>query len=109
MNHTTLALVAVLAAAALAIGMVASPAFAGGYEKRDKYDKKDKYGDSSATITKQINKQKQVLSGFATFGEQDASNCIAVLNGANACREQNTGPGTGPITAPGTPGTEPGT
>ena len=90
MNHTTLALVAVLAAAALVIGAVASPAFA----------------DSSKTITKQINKQKQVLSGFATFGEQDASNCIAVLNGANACREQNTGPGTGPIREP---GTEPGT
>jgi hypothetical protein len=33
MNHTTLALVAVLAAAALVIGAVATPAFAGGYEK----------------------------------------------------------------------------
>jgi hypothetical protein len=97
MNHTTLALVAVLAAAALVIGAVATPAFAGGYEKKDKkYDKKDRYGDSSATITKQINKQKQVLSGFVTFGEQDADNCIAVLNipGANACRDQTTG---GPI------------
>jgi hypothetical protein len=30
MNHTTLALVAVLAAATLVIGAVASPAFAGG-------------------------------------------------------------------------------
>jgi hypothetical protein len=45
MNHTTLALVAVLAAAALVIGAVATPAFAGDYEKRDKYDKKEKYGD----------------------------------------------------------------
>jgi hypothetical protein len=88
MNHTTLALVAVLAAAALVIGAVASPAFAGGHEKRDKYDKK---GDSSATITKQENKQKQVLSGFVTFGSQDASNCIAVANDANACREQALG------------------
>jgi hypothetical protein len=44
MNHTTLALVAVLAAAALVIGTLASPAFA----------------DSSKTITKQVNKQKQV-------------------------------------------------
>jgi hypothetical protein len=82
MNHTTLALVAVLAAAALAIGAfatIASPAFAGG-----------SYGDSSKTITKQINKQKQVLSGFVTEGFQDADNCIAVLNGANACREQGT-------------------
>ena len=36
MNHTTLALVAVLAAAALVIGAVATPAFAGGYGKKDK-------------------------------------------------------------------------
>jgi hypothetical protein len=74
MNHTTLALVAVLAAAALVIGAVASPAFA---------------YDSSKTITKQINKQKQVLSGFVTIGDQDASNCIAVLNipGNDACRQ----------------------
>ena len=75
MNHTTLALVAVLAAA-LVMGAVASPAFA----------------DSSKTVTIQKNKQKQLLSGFVTFGSQDASNCIAVLNGANACRQQDNGP-----------------
>ena len=79
-NHTTLALVAVLAAAALVVGTLASPAFA----------------DSSKTITKQINKQKQVLSGFVTEGSQTADNCIAVLNGANACREQTTGGGGPP-------------
>jgi outer membrane receptor protein involved in Fe transport len=87
MNHTTLASVAVLAAAALVIGAVATPAFAGGYEKRDKY-----VGDSSATITKQINKQKQVISGDFSEGTQTASNCIAVLNGPNACRTQDNGP-----------------
>jgi hypothetical protein len=86
MNHTTLALVAVLAAAALVIGAVATPAFAGGHHK------KDKYGDSSKTITKQTNQQKQVQSGFVTFGSQDADNCIGVLNGANACRQQDNGP-----------------
>ena len=74
MNHTTLALVAVLAATALVIGTLASPAFA----------------DSSKTITKQINKQKQLISGDFSEGSQDASNCITVLNGANACRQ---GPG----------------
>ena len=79
MNHTTLALVAVLAAAALVVGAVASPAFAGG-----------SYGDSSKTITKQINKQKQKISGDGSEGIQNADNCIAVLNGANACRQ---GPG----------------
>jgi hypothetical protein len=88
MNHTTLALVAVLAAAALVIGTfatVASPAFA---------------YDGSKTITKQINKQKQVISGDGSFGSQDASNCIAVLNGANACRQQGTGDGTADATEP---------
>ena len=74
MNHATLALVAVLAAAALVIGTLASPAFA----------------DSSKTVTVQKNKQKQLLSGFVTEGTQDASNCIAVLNGANAYRQQGT-------------------
>ena len=90
MNHTTLALVAVLAAAALVIGAVPTPAFAGGYEKRDKYDKKDKYGDSSKTVTIQVNKQKQKISGDGSLGIQNADNCIAVLNGANACRQQGT-------------------
>jgi Spy/CpxP family protein refolding chaperone len=89
MNHTTLALVAVLAAAALVIGMVATPAFAGGYDKKDKrYDKKDRYGDSSATITKQTNKQKQSISGFFSEGDQEASNCITVLSGQNSCKTQ---------------------
>jgi hypothetical protein len=87
MNHTTLALVAVLAAVVV-IGAVATPAFAGGYDKRDKYDKQ---GDSSKTITKQISKQKQTLSGKFVLGIQDADNCIAVLNGANACMQQATG------------------
>ena len=74
MNHTIVALVAVLAAAALVIGTFASPAFA----------------DSSKTITKQINKQKQKISGDGSLGIQDADNCIAVLNGNNACRQQNS-------------------
>ena len=92
MNHTTLALVAVLAAAALVIGAVATPAFAGGYEKKDK--KYDKKGDSSKTVTIQVNKQKQKISGFHSEGTQDASNCITVLSGSNACRQQDNGPAT---------------
>ena len=75
MNHTTLALVAVIAAAALVIGAFASPAFA----------------DSSKTIVKQSNKQKLHQSGIFNDADQSASNCIAVLNGANACRQQATG------------------
>ena len=88
MNHTTLALVAVLAAAAVVVGAVATPAFAGGYEKRDK---KDKYGDSSATITIQKNLQKQIIKGYGSEGTQNADNCIAVVNDANACRQQDNG------------------
>jgi hypothetical protein len=83
MNHTTLALVAVLVAAALVIGAVATPAFAGGHEKRDKYDKK---GDSSKTIYKQSNKQKQVIIGDNSEGEQFASNCIVVVATSNPCQ-----------------------
>jgi hypothetical protein len=60
MEHTTLALVAVLAAA-LVIGTLASTAFA---------------SYSSKTITKQINKQKQVISEFVSFGDQEASKFI---------------------------------
>jgi hypothetical protein len=83
MNHTTLALVAVLAAAALVIGAIATPAFAGGHEKKDRHDKK---GDSSKTITKQENKQKQVLIGDHSEGEQFASNCIAVAATSGPCQ-----------------------
>ena len=77
MNHTTLALVAVLAAAALAIGTLASPAFAGG-----SYDS----GDSSATVTKQVVKQKQKV-GDHSLGLQNANNCITVASKA-ACAQE---------------------
>jgi len=71
MNHTTLVLLGVvLVAATLVISALAvAPALAGGHDKRDKYDKK---GDSSAIVTKQLNKQKQLLGGFVAFGDQDA-------------------------------------
>jgi hypothetical protein len=38
----------------------------------------------------QVNKQLQVIKGDHSEGTQTASNCIAVVNGANACRQ---GPG----------------
>ena len=90
MNHTTLALVAVLTAAAVVIGTLASQAFA----------------DSSKIITKQKNKQKQKISGFLSEGTQTADNCIAVANGANgnnyggACRQQGTADATADATEP---------
>jgi hypothetical protein len=74
MNHTTLILLAVLVGATLVISTLAvAPAFA---------------SDSSKTNTKQKNKQKQKISGDESTGTQDGSNCIAVVNDANACREQ---------------------
>jgi hypothetical protein len=88
MNHTTLALVAVIAAAALVIGTLATTTAA--------------FADSSKTVVKQSNKQKILQSGFVNLADQHASNCIAVLDGANACRGQETGQPTG---IPGTPGT----
>ena len=80
MNHTTLASVAVLAAAALVIATFAtaivSPAFA----------------DSSKTAVKQSNKQKIVQSGFVNLADQDAANDICIITGANCGRIQGTGP-----------------
>jgi hypothetical protein len=99
MNHTTLVLLGVglVAATLLVSALAVAPALAGGHYN-NKRDKKDRYGDSSATVTDQINKQKQLLSGFVTTGAQDADNCIAVLNDANACRQQ--GEGVTPPTPP---------
>jgi uncharacterized protein YggE len=68
MNHTMIALVAVLVAAALVIGTFAAPAFA----------------DSSKTITKQSNKNKQIVIGGE--GEIFSSNCIVVAAGNNPCQ-----------------------
>jgi hypothetical protein len=62
MNHTTLALVAVIAAAALVIGAFASPALA----------------DSSKTVVKQSNKQKLHQSGIFNDADQDATNIICI-------------------------------
>jgi hypothetical protein len=77
MNHTTLALVAVIAAAALVIGAFASPALA----------------DSSKTVVKQSNKQKILQSGFVNLADQDAANDICIITGANCGRAQATGGG----------------
>ena len=88
MNHTTLGLVvAVIAAAALVIGTLATITAA--------------FADSSKTVVKQSNKQKLHQDGIINSADQHASNCIAVLDGANACRGQETGR---PTVVPGIPG-----
>ena len=88
MNHTTLGLVVAVIAAALVIGTLATTTVA--------------FADSSKTVVKQSNKQKLHQSGIFNEADQHASNCIAVLDGANACRGQETGR---PTVVPGTPGT----
>jgi len=83
-NHTYLVLLATLVAATLVIAtFAAAPALA----------------DSSKTVVKQSNKQKLRQHGVRNSADQDASNCIAVLNGANACRQQGEG-GVTPPTPP---------
>ena len=63
MNHKTLGLVAILAAATLVIGtLAAAPAFAS-------------LGDGN-TVTKQKNKAKAIASGFGTIAANVQSNAI---------------------------------
>ena len=67
MNHTTLGLLAVLAAATLVIAtLAAAPAFA------------KSIGDGN-TITKQKNKAKAIASGFATTAANLQQNAICVV------------------------------
>ena len=58
-----------------------------------------KIASHDLTVDRSLGRICEVLSGFVTFGSQDASNCIAVLNGANACRDQALG-GLGLILIP---------
>ena len=68
MNHTTLGLLAVLAAATLVIAsLAAAPAFAGGH-----------YGDGN-TLTEQKNKGKAIASGFGTIAANVQLNTICIV------------------------------
>ena len=69
MNHTTLGLIAVLAAATLVIAsLAAAPAFAGGHYKGG-------LGDGN-TLTAQKNKAKAIASGFGTIAANVQLNSI---------------------------------
>jgi hypothetical protein len=71
MNKTNLAVIAVLAAAALLVGTVATTAaFA-----------------STSFSLKQSIKQKQEQAGIVNLGEQNAQNNLCVLTGANCGRQ----------------------
>ena len=65
MNHTTLALAAVLAAAALVIGTFATTTIVA-------------FADSSKTVVKQKNKQKAYQGGIINSADQDATNVICI-------------------------------
>jgi hypothetical protein len=66
MNHTTLGLIAVLAAATLVIATLAAPALA------------TSIGDGN-TLTKQKNKAKAIASGFGTIAANVQQNSICFV------------------------------
>src|SRR6187397_2148739 len=80
MNNTrTLAIVAVLTAAILVVGVTfAATHSALAYlpQKDDKRDKKDGGNNNGNTVTAQINKQKASQSGWDNTQEQEAQNTI---------------------------------
>jgi hypothetical protein len=72
MNHTTLGLVAILAAATLVMTtLAAAPAFAGGHYKRG-------LGDGN-TLTAQKNQGKAIASGFGTVAANVQLNSICFV------------------------------
>jgi hypothetical protein len=72
MNHTTLGLVAILAAATLVMTtLAAAPAFAGGHYKRG-------LGDGN-TLTAQKNQGKAIASGFGTVAANVQLNTICFV------------------------------
>jgi hypothetical protein len=88
MNNTrTLAIVAVLTAATLVVGVTFAAthsAFAY-FPKKD--DKKDGGNDNGNTVTIQANKQKAYQSGFDNDQDQEAENTICTHPGSNStCR-----------------------
>jgi len=89
MNNTrTLAIVAVLTAATLVVGVTfAATHSALAYlpQKDDKRDKeKDGGNNNGNTVTAQINKQKEYQSGWDNDQEQEAQNTICTHPGSNA-------------------------
>jgi hypothetical protein len=71
MNHTTLGIFAVLAAATLVITtLAAAPAFAGGHHKG--------LGDGN-TLTAQKNKAKAIASGFGTIAANVQQNAVCFV------------------------------
>ena len=95
MNNTrTLAIVAVLTAATLVVGVTvaatATPSALAYGQKKGGNDKKDKERDNGSasgnTDTAQIEKQKASVSGFDNTAEQEAQNLICTSSKLNLCK-----------------------
>ena len=77
MNHTTLDLIAVLAAATLVIGtLTAAPAFAQGHHHYKRHY--NSIGDGN-TLTSQKNQAKAIASGFGTIAANVQQNAICAV------------------------------
>jgi hypothetical protein len=99
MNNTrTLAIVAVLTAATLVVGVTFAAthsAFAYFPKKDDKRDKERDGGNNNGnTVTAQINKQKASQSGWDNTQEQEAQNtiCTHPASGASCVSEGSEAP-----------------
>jgi hypothetical protein len=87
MNNTkSLAIVAVLTAATLVVGVTFAATSAAFAFKKGQDDSKN-----GNTITAQINKQKASVSGFDNDLEQEASNVICTHPGENATCTSESG------------------
>jgi hypothetical protein len=95
MNNTkTLAIVAILTAATLVVGVTFAATTthsALAYQKKRGDDRKDKERDNGSangnTDTAQINKQKASVSGFDNTAEQEAQNLICTHPSATCVSE----------------------
>jgi hypothetical protein len=96
MNNTrTLAIVAILTAATLVVGVTFAATSAAFAYKKGGDDRKDKGRDNGSkdgnTVTIQANKQKASVSGFDNDLEQEAQSVICTHPGENATCTSESG------------------
>jgi hypothetical protein len=93
MNNTkTLAIVAILTAATLVVGVTFAATHSASAYYQKKGDKgRDNGNENGNTVTAQINKQKGSVSGWDNDLEQEASNVICTHPGENATCTSESG------------------